>query len=35
MDTIAKETAATPASAKPVTTIEAIFGATPGMLIAR
>ena len=31
MDTIVKETAATPGSAKPTTTIGAIFGATPGM----
>jgi pimeloyl-ACP methyl ester carboxylesterase len=31
MDTIVKETVATPAAAKPATTMEVIFGATPGM----
>ena len=31
MDTIVKESVATPGSAKPATTIEVIFGATPGM----
>jgi pimeloyl-ACP methyl ester carboxylesterase len=31
MDTIVKETAATTASAEPATTMEVIFGATPGM----
>ena len=31
MDTIVKESVTTPGSAKPATTIEVIFGATPGM----
>ncbi len=31
MDTMVKEAAATPSSAKPATTVGAIFGATPGM----
>ena len=31
MDTIVKKSVTTPGSAKPATTIEVIFGATPGM----